>query len=112
MGALTEIRSGVIFLPIRCLSVEIEAIIGPCKQFDSTFNVMLAEDVPKMLGNIPVEGPIREASENSGSPNLRLSDEADKFTNGASAYTRTGIANNITNANQIFVTLFIFSLPQ
>ena len=65
-----------------------------------------------MLGNIPAEGPTREPSENSSSPNLRLSDDGDKFTNGPSAYTITGIVNNIANTNQIFITLFIFSLPQ
>lgn len=113
IGAFTEIRSGVIVLPLPflCFNSVIEAIIGPCRQFDSTFSFNDAEDEPKMLGYNAAAGPIRDGAENSVSPKVRLSDEGDRFTNGLSACTDAGIANITADTKQIVITLFIFYLP-
>jgi len=55
-GDLMKIRSGGMELPLGCLSGVIEAIIGPCRQLDSTCNINVADDEKRTPGNITFPG--------------------------------------------------------
>jgi hypothetical protein len=84
-----------------------EACIGPCRQFDSTFNLSEAEDNPKMLGYKAAPGPTRVGLEYSVCPNLMLSEEGDILTKGRSARTDAGTVNITAATKQIVIILFI-----
>jgi len=111
IGDLMEIRLGGMESPLGRSSAVIEAIIGPCRQLDSTFTVNVADDKPKMLGNKTAPGA-RMGCAYVGFPNSRLSDMADMLTNGLESAWAIPATPNITTAVNKVITNFIVSSPK